>query len=268
MNTILGRTLLSFLAFLVLIGAIFGSTVMVTGQQKDDGLIVNLSGRQRMLTQKMSKETLIFYRISQAAEVDRPAQKKWENQVKSTMTVFEDTLFALKDGGNAPLDLAMTKFRKSPPAETEAIRQQLERVVNLWTPFKKNIQKVLSSKGKDGKAMDYVIANNVELLGNMNKVVFQMQEQAEKKVALMVKIQIGAIVIGLIVVIGSILAIRASVVSPIKALINAAEAMSTGDLRTEIKASGLKEISVLSNSLNRLRISLSTMIARFSKKAA
>jgi len=32
----------------------------VTNQQKDDGLVINLAGRQRMLTQKMTKEILVY----------------------------------------------------------------------------------------------------------------------------------------------------------------------------------------------------------------
>lgn len=262
MQTILGRTLISFFAFIFLLGAILVTTLVVTKQQKDDGLIVNLSGRQRMLTQKMSKETLIYQRISYQANPSRLEMATREKQVKSTIKVFETTLFALKNGGPAPLDLTMNKFRDCPPAETAAIDQQLQRVVDLWNPVKSNIEKVLISQGKDAGALDFVIGNNVELLANMNKVVFQMQHQAEKKVARMVKTQAIAIGIGILIVAISLLAIKNTVITPIKSLIGSAESMSTGNLNTDIKASGLKEITALSTSLNRLRISLLTMIKR------
>lgn len=268
MQTILGRTIISFLAFIFLLVGILVTTLLVTNQQKDDGLIVNLSGRQRMLTQKMSKETLTYYKIANQENPSRRDLIKWADQVGMTMKVFETTLMALKDGGPAPLDLKMTKFRDCPPAETAEIRDQLERVITLWEPVKTNINKVIASKGKDSWAMDYVIANNVDLLGNMNRVVFQMQHQAEQKVAKMVKIQAFAIGLGLLVVVFSLFAMKASVIAPIKSLIASAESMSTGDLQTEIKASGLKEIEVLSSSLNRLRMSLSTMMSRFQKKTA
>lgn len=262
MQTILGRTLISFFAFIFLLGAILATTLVVTKQQKDDGLIVNLSGRQRMLTQKMSKETLIYHRISNQSNPSRLSMATGERQVRSTMKVFETTLFALKNGGPAPLDLQMSKFRDCPPAETTEINQQLQRVVDLWKPVKANIEKVLASKGRDAAAMDFVIGKNVELLANMNTVVFQMQHQAEKKVARMVKTQAIAIGLGVLIVLISIFAIRKSVISPIKSLIAATESMSTGNLNTEIQASGLKEITTLSTSLNRLRINLVTMIRR------
>lgn len=268
MQTILGRTLLSFFALICLLVGILVTTLWVTKQQKDDGLIVNLSGRQRMLTQKMSKETLIYYRLSNQENPSRTALIKSADDVAATMKVFETTLFALKDGGSAPLDLKMTKFRDCPPAETAAINDQLNLVVTLWAPIKDNIQKVIASKGKNFRAMDYVIANNVNLLANMNKVVFQMQEQAEKKVSLMVKVQGIAIGVGLLIVLASIFAIKASVINPIKSLIDSAESMSTGNLEGEVEATGLREIEVLSSSLNRLRMSLFAMMERFKKQTS
>jgi methyl-accepting chemotaxis protein len=253
MKTILGRTILSFMAFILLLVGILATTIMVTGQQKDDGLIVNLSGRQRMLSQKMTKETLIFYNM--ARQESRSEANRWKEQVISTMKVFEVTLYALKDGGDAPLDLKMASFRNAPPAGTEEIKQQLDKVVALWLPIKQNITQVLDSAGKDETAMEFVIANNVNLLSNMNEAVFLMQYDAERKVQLMVITQVVAIGIGILIVILSLMVIRASVVAPIKSLIESAKLMSKGDLQSEIKSSGLAEIAELSSSLNRMRIS-------------
>jgi hypothetical protein len=95
---------------------------------------------------------------------DKADLTKWKEQVISTMKVFEVTLYSLKDGGAAPLDLKMASFRNSPPAGTAEIKQQLERVATLWLPIKKNIQNVLTSNGQDVEAMDFVVANNVILM--------------------------------------------------------------------------------------------------------
>jgi nitrate/nitrite-specific signal transduction histidine kinase len=42
----------------MVIVAMFSSTFYVTSMQKHDGLVINLSGRQRMLSQKIAKEAL------------------------------------------------------------------------------------------------------------------------------------------------------------------------------------------------------------------
>jgi methyl-accepting chemotaxis protein len=265
MNSILMRMILGFLAFLCLLGGVLFTTITVTEQQKDDGLIVNLSGRQRMLTQKMTKEILIFSNMAQN-KVGQNELNRWKEQVDLTMRVFETTLFALKDGGQAPLNLRMTQFRLSPSAGTEKIREQLDQVVKLWLLFRDNIQILLQSKGTDSQALEYIIINNVELLSQMNKAVFQMQEEAERKVALMVKVQTIAMGIGLTICVFSIFLIKASIVNPIQNIIQAAEAMSTGNLKQDFTASGLKEISALALSLNRMRISLAKMMKKFSNK--
>jgi HAMP domain-containing protein len=72
----------------------------------------------------------------------------------------------------------------------------------------------------------------------------------------MVQIQAVAIALGIVIVILALIAIRASVVNPIRTLIVSAKSMSKGDLQSEIKSSGLAEIVELSVSLNRMRVSL------------
>ena len=75
-NTILGRLSLAFLLFFILLVSIFTVTKSVINTQKDDGLIVNLSGRQRMLTQRMTKETLIYANELKSANPVDLASKK------------------------------------------------------------------------------------------------------------------------------------------------------------------------------------------------
>ncbi len=43
---------------------VFLATLYVSQKQKNDGLLINLAGRQRMLSQKMSKELLHFMWVS------------------------------------------------------------------------------------------------------------------------------------------------------------------------------------------------------------
>ena len=89
-----------------------------------------------MLTQKMTKEILIFTTEN---------NEKNKEQILSTVTIFEKTLLALKNGGEAPLDLQMTEFRRCPPAQSEEIERQLAQVISLWQPFKRNIQSLLDA---------------------------------------------------------------------------------------------------------------------------
>ena len=86
-------------------------------KQYHDSVVINLAGRQRMLSQKMTKEILLF---SQGVF---PAEK-----VLNTIDVFHQTLKALTYGGKAPLNLVRTKFTTLPAPETNAVVTQLKTV--------------------------------------------------------------------------------------------------------------------------------------------
>ena len=83
------------LIFLIVV-SMFLSTWLVTSSQKSDSLVINLAGRQRMLSQKVAKEVLA-YEKEQRAELAK--------QINTTMQVFETTLASLTRSGDAPLTL-------------------------------------------------------------------------------------------------------------------------------------------------------------------
>ena len=176
-----------FLSFIVLLIINMAATYSVLQRQADDGLIVNLAGRQRMLTQKMTKESMQLANASYENNTDQI--NKYRDQLNDTIKVFDMTLFALKDGGSAPLDLQLRKMRTCPPAATKQIQDQLQKVVDLWQPFQKHVDGVMSSRGKSREDIDVIASTNVPLLKEMNKAVFMMQADAETKVSLLYIVQ-------------------------------------------------------------------------------
>lgn len=84
----------------VIICLMFAGTWYTTAAQKSDGLVINLAGRQRMLTQKMTKELFDF--------VSNKKNEKLAAGVKNTMKVFDMTLNALVNSGKAPLSLSQS----------------------------------------------------------------------------------------------------------------------------------------------------------------
>ncbi len=125
----------------------------------DMGKVINLAGKQRMLTQKMSKEALLI-----AKGVD--ATGNTEN-LKKTAALFDKTLKGLI-AGDADLGLEKT--------DDKAIVEQLNKVTSLWTKFNKSIEKVASGK-TDKATLEAIAAENVPLLKAMNAAV-QMYAKA------------------------------------------------------------------------------------------
>ena len=140
------------------LGLLLSLPVYAANNQEMAG-VINLAGKQRMLTQKMSKEILLI-----AKGVDVDANKA---SLKSTATLFDKTLKGLI-AGDADLKL--------PKTEDPAIVAQLDKVQALWTEFDKSVNAVL---GGDTSAavLTQVAEQNLPLLKNMNKAV-QMYAKA------------------------------------------------------------------------------------------
>ena len=115
-------------------------SVYMNARSKKDALIINIAGKQRMLTQKISKE--IFYNIHKYSTDFRI--------INSSMNTFENSLFDITNGNSA-------KGIYSP--QNERITEKLHQVKKMWLPFKTNILK---------------LENNLEII-NPNLEVFTIK---------------------------------------------------------------------------------------------
>lgn len=157
-----------FLQFMVAIFLV-GSVLHMQKRQKYDSLVINLAGRQRMLSQKLTKELLLFSEGYLSVE-----------KTAGTINVFHDTLNSLQHGGRAPLDLDQTKFAELPKPKSSEVVDQLLKVDTEWKQFRKSALKIL--KEKDTSSLEQIKKSNVSLLEEMNNAVFQMDKEAAKKV--------------------------------------------------------------------------------------
>ncbi len=117
-------------------------------------VVINLSGRQRMLTQKMAKEYLLA-----ALEIE---PEKNRAALKKTMALFDRTLKGLRDGDEE---------QELPPTKDPAIRAQLDKVVVLWDQYRTMLQK--PAKQSDLSALE---AMNLKILAEMDHVVKMYEE--------------------------------------------------------------------------------------------
>ncbi len=136
-------------AFLAL--CLSGNSFAISSQEM--GTVINLAGKQRMLTQKMSKEILLI-----AKGIDVDVNKA---SLKKTADLFDKTLKGLISG-DADLGL--------PKTTDAAILEQLGKVSKLWAEFKPNIDAALTG-AVDKAVLEKVAAQNLPLLKNMNKAV-------------------------------------------------------------------------------------------------
>ncbi len=150
----------SFLA-IILMG--LTTIVMAKPTASEYGVILNLSGKQRMLTQKMSKESLLV-----ALDCDKTGNIE---NLKKTSALFDKTLKGLRDG-NADLKLV--------PTEAKNIIKALKKVEKLWLPFYKNINEIISASSANKEQVAVVADTNGKLLKYMNKCVKLYEKDASK----------------------------------------------------------------------------------------
>ncbi|ODS31256.1 MAG: hypothetical protein SCARUB_03625 [Candidatus Scalindua rubra] len=149
MKTIQSKLAVIFGVFLTL--GIAGIVIVLMNSQKDDGAVINLAGKQRMLTQKMSKEAIA---LSQGIGSKQSLVK--------TINLFDKTLKGLVSG-DSELNL--------PATSNPEILGQLNHVQKLWKDLHANLSIVLANSDVTTAALSYINDNNMTLLKEMNKAV-------------------------------------------------------------------------------------------------
>ncbi|WNY98392.1 type IV pili methyl-accepting chemotaxis transducer N-terminal domain-containing protein [Sulfurospirillum sp. 'SP'] len=104
---------------------IISLTVMMNQMSKKDSYIINIAGKQRMLSQKMSKE--VFFIVHRHTNDFR--------ELNTAVNLFENSLKDLLYGNDA-------KGIYAP--QNERIKSKLEEVMSLWLPFREEIEALKS----------------------------------------------------------------------------------------------------------------------------
>ncbi len=116
--------------------------------------IINLAGKQRMLTQKMTKLVLL---ISLDMQTDQNIQ-----ELKNSAKLFTKTLNGLLDGD---------KSLNLPKTVDADIRSFIKKVLNSWIEFDRKIQNIIKNGSVNPKDLDYIVNNNMNLLKISDKLV-------------------------------------------------------------------------------------------------
>ncbi|WP_457572029.1 methyl-accepting chemotaxis protein [Desulfovulcanus sp.] len=227
------------------------ATFIVTLKQKNECLVINLAARQRMLTQKMSKEAMTFlYRAKITGQMDQSLI----TTLKKTEKLFDLTLNSLIESGPAPITLNPDGEKKILPKAQGTVVDQLKQVKKLWLSFKRNVEKVIAEQ--DPEAIEFVMRNNISLLKQMNKAVEMMQALAEKRVTLLRAIELVGLGAGGIIILFVWLWINKSITLPIERLVEFSQKIADGDLSQSLAVKNRDEIGVLSEALNKMVINL------------
>ncbi len=190
------------LSLFFLIGLVNSITIYsVIHQQKANGRAINLAGRQRMLSQKMTKEAFIV----QEAEADL---KERVADIEKTAGIFDKTLKGLLNGDAEQNLLAV---------QDGATRQKLLDVQQLWQEFSGNIKQFLASpKGspEQKSALAMIRTKNLPLLKTMDEAVSLYEKNNDLDT--IIAIQGILLLILLATTISALIFTRRNIITPLK----------------------------------------------------
>ena len=142
-------------------------SIMVQG---DEAPRINIAGRQRMLSQKMTKEALSIKTLK------GEKREKSREQLKSTSQLFTKSLEGLING-NEELSLIT-------PNDPQIVEQLLS-VKKLWIKLSSHIDTLLSADSESPafeQALSVLMDQNLPLLQESNKAVKLLEEHATNMV--------------------------------------------------------------------------------------
>lgn len=240
---------LVILVLFIAVGIIF--TTSFLEEQKTSGVVINLAGRQRMLTQKISKEVLS---VVQQSEVP--------SSVSKTAQLFEATLKGLIFG-NEQMQL---------PATTDpTIKRQLKKVKKLWEPFLSSIN-MITEKDIDSlkiaSAVQFVLNNNVVLLKEMNTVVKMYEEENTEKVEALKSEMYLILIIAILIVLSSFIVTYFNILKPMNIVLSSACKISKKNLSYERDNSKNLITEIKGNKLfQELATSINTILLKIQKQS-
>jgi two-component system, chemotaxis family, sensor kinase CheA len=169
----------------------------ISAQIRNDSVGVNLSGRQRMLSQRMAKEMFL---IEEAHRNGTPADETIDS-LKQSSALFQKTLTAFENGGDTTGgDGSPVQLKRVEVAEGRAA---IERAKTIWSPIQQRLAADLELPAAESAAAIAALLpsykqNNGPLLKEMNNLTTELERDATRKATLLRMVQVVGITLATI----------------------------------------------------------------------
>jgi methyl-accepting chemotaxis protein len=208
----------------------------------EDSVVLDVLGRQRMLTQAMGKAALL---------------NASPNEYETAKNMFTQTLQAAKMGGKYPADMKMTKMASMEAIDDSEIQKTISHLEVEFEKFEKLVQSLVNVEVNSDSYRKAQVninseSNNLralsnELVQNFKNNVY-LSNQAKLNWA-----NTGSGILALIIQIGIALFLMKVVIRPIQRTSSVLRATAQGDLQQErLPVTSDDEVGVLSQSCNTL----------------
>lgn len=229
----------------------FAILMMVTysqfllSEQSSDAQAINMAGRQRMLSQKMTKE-IMDYLITRDSLI--------LSKVEETAMLFDRSLTTLQNG-----DIAMGI--ETPPSSDE-ISSELIKLKKMWRPFFTSLKVLISKNSEEitsSSELQYIRENNIALLKQANALTSAFTVNAKRKISGFSNFLFVMLSLSLVLFCAVIYSMK-FVVKPIEKIVSTALSMARGKYDSMIKPHGPSELKEIAHAFNSLTASISGML--------
>jgi len=227
---------LALLALFMCVSSNFFGIHLWLDDSKSYGTIINLAGRQRMLSQKMTKEAMFIVNGFDVRE-----------DLEETKQLFENTLNGLIYG-DEKLGL--------PPANVREIREQLLKVKRLWGKLRKDIDTALNGELNLVSKKRVLYESSLEVLREMNTGVEMLEEDSSRALSRLGTNATLTFIFSIFIAAGGFYYIGKNVISKLRETVDAAKQLKEGDLSVRLNASSQDEIGTLGSAFNEMAIAL------------
>ena len=159
--------------------------------QLSDSRIINISGKQRMLSQKLTKEILILNFIADSTNNEEKIGQA--NEIIKFWKFNQDAL----ENGNDSLGFPKEKSKELSDLFV-AIKPNFNNIVNAATVFLNNKKAGINEKENQQLVQD-ILQNQGLFLDKMNQIVGQYDKEALEKVTLQSKTEYGILIFTMLV---------------------------------------------------------------------
>ncbi|MEW5870632.1 MAG: type IV pili methyl-accepting chemotaxis transducer N-terminal domain-containing protein [Chloroflexota bacterium] len=239
-----------FLGFALLVLISVGATFWGLNAQKVDAVVINLAGRQRMLTQQMTRLAL---------EIEKQGLAEDKRLLQESRNAFEQTLMALRAGGPAPY-LAGSSV-ELPRTTEQGILEQIDQVEQTWQDFEEQLAVVMRASPDSqelGQAVKSVEGISTTLAAEADQLVRLYEAQSTAKITALRQVQMIFLASALLLLAAGVWVTYRYVLHPLQDLGTAANRIGAGNLDRPVQVSGDVEIQVLGTSMEDMRGRLHT----------
>ena len=171
-----------------------------------DGVHIDLSGRQRMLSQRMGLYVGRYLRTANAQD----------------FLIFSDA--------KSLYEQTMKNFLQDPHVKNNAEVYKIVQETNAyWEEFGLYLANLITIENQINKHMLYVHEKNVQLLNAMDDAVWLYTEHSESKNDLFIKFQYMALIIGFVIILYAFV-ISKEIIEHVEGFVQKAKELATGDI--------------------------------------